>query len=145
MRQISPDVIVSIALTDDTNIRTTGRVRETAPKADPVTRSFQVKVGLDEWPETMRLGATVFGQARMRGSQGIELPATALTMVDSHPAVWVVDPKNFQVSLRTVDLQLNADTSIVVSKGVEPGDLVVTAGVHALRPGQKVRLLGQSS
>jgi len=145
MRQISPDVLVTVALTDDPEIRTTGRVRETAPQADQTTQSFKVKVGLDEWPETMRLGATVFGQARMLGSNGIELPATALTRVENQPAVWVVDPKSQQVSLRTVELQRHASSSIVVSKGVEPGDLVVTAGVHALRPGQKVRLLGARS
>jgi multidrug efflux pump subunit AcrA (membrane-fusion protein) len=57
----------------------------------------------------------------------------------------VVDPKSSQVSLRTVELQRQASSSIVVSKGVEAGELVVTAGVHALRPGQKVRLLGERS
>jgi len=145
MRQIAPDVLVTVALTDDPKIRTTGRVRETAPQADPTTRSFQVKVGLDEWPEAMRLGATILGQARMLGSMGIELPATALTMVDNQPAVWVVDPKSLQVSSRTVELQRHASSSIIVSKGVEPGELVVSAGVHALRPGQKVRLLGERS
>jgi RND family efflux transporter MFP subunit len=145
MRQVSPDALITVALTDDPSIRTTGRVRETSPQADPTTRSFRVKVGLDEPPEAMRLGATVFGQARMLGSKGIELPATALTMVDNQPAVWVVDPNSLQVSLRTVELQRHASSSIVVSKGVEPGELVVTAGVHALRPGQKVRLLGTPS
>jgi RND family efflux transporter MFP subunit len=145
MRQIPPDVLVTVVLTDDPTIRATGRVRETAPQADSTTRSFRVKVGLDEWPEGMRLGATVFGQARMLGSKGIELPATALTMVDNQPAVWVVDPKSLQVALRTVDLARHASSSIVVSKGVEPGELVVTAGVHALRPGQTVRLLGGAS
>ena len=145
MRQVSPDALITIALTDDPKIQTTGRVRETAPQADPTTRSFQVKVGLDEWPEAMRLGATVFGQTRMLGSKEIELPATALTMVDNQPAVWVVDPKSLQVSLRTIELQRHASSSIVVSKGVEPGELVVTAGVHALRSGQTVRLLGAAS
>jgi multidrug efflux pump subunit AcrA (membrane-fusion protein) len=57
----------------------------------------------------------------------------------------VVDPNSMQVSLRTVELQREASSSIVVSKGLEPGELVVTAGVHALRPGQKVRLLGAPS
>jgi RND family efflux transporter MFP subunit len=145
MRQVSPDALITIALTDDPKIQTTGRARETAPQADPTTRSFQVKVGLDEWPEAMRLGATVFGQARMLGSNGIELPATALTMADNKPAVWVVDPKSQQVSLRPVELQRQASSTIVVSKGVDAGELVVTAGVHALRPGQKVRLLGARS
>ena len=31
---------------------------------------------------------------------------------------------------------------VVVAEGLEPGDVVVTAGVQALHPGQKVRLLG---
>jgi membrane fusion protein, multidrug efflux system len=50
-----------------------------------------------------------------------------------------------QVALRTVELDRHASSSIVVSKGVELGEIVVTAGVHALRPGQKVRLLGAPS
>jgi RND family efflux transporter MFP subunit len=145
MRQVSPDALITVTLTEDPSIHTTGRVREAAPQADSTTRSFRVKVKLDEWPEHMRLGATVFGQTRMRGSHGIELPATALTMVDNQPAVWIVDPNSLQVSLRTVELHRHASSSIVVSKGVEPGELVVTAGVHALRPGQKVRLMGARS
>jgi RND family efflux transporter MFP subunit len=145
MRQISPDALITVALTDDPKIRTTGRARETAPQADATTRSFRVKVGLDQVPEAMRLGATVFGETRMLASKGIELPGTALTSVDNRPAVWVVDPKSMQVSLRPIELQQQASSSIVVSQGIEPGDLVVTAGVHALRPGQKVRLLGGTS
>ena len=68
MRQVSPDALINIALTDDPSVRTVGRVREVAPQADPVTRSYRVKVGLTEWPKAMRLGATVSGQTRMRGS-----------------------------------------------------------------------------
>jgi RND family efflux transporter MFP subunit len=145
MRQISPDVLVTVVLTDDPSVRTTGRVRETAPQADSTTRSYRVKVGLDEAPEAMRLGATVHGQARLLGSKGIELPATALTMLDNKPAVWVVNPDSMQVSLRTVALHQQGSSSVVLSDGVEPGELVVTAGVHALRPGQKVRVLGAAS
>jgi multidrug efflux pump subunit AcrA (membrane-fusion protein) len=66
-------------------------------------------------------------------------------MVDNKQAVWVVDPKSSQVSLRTVGLERQGSSTVVVSQGIEPGELVVTAGVHALRPGQKVRLLGKSS
>ena len=59
-----------------------------------MTRSYRVKVGLTGRPEAMRLGATVTGQATMRAPGGIELPATALTIADNKPAVWVVDPQN---------------------------------------------------
>jgi multidrug efflux pump subunit AcrA (membrane-fusion protein) len=46
------------------------------------------------------------------------------------------------VSLRPVELQRQDSSSIVVTRGLEGGEVVVTAGVHALRPGQKVRLAG---
>ena len=140
MRQVSPDASVDIALTDDPSVHTVGRVREVAPQADPVTRSYRVKVGLTEWPDAMRLGATVSGQTRMLAKGGIELPATALTTMDNQPAVWVVDRASLQVSLIPVELQRQDSSSIVVARGLEGGELVVTAGVHALRPGQKVRL-----
>ena len=142
--RVSPDALITIALTDDPSVHTVGRVREVAPQADPVTRSYQVKVGLTDWPPAMRLGATVTGQTRMLAAGGIELPATALTTVDNKPAVWVVDPATQQVSLQPVELQREDSSSIVVTKGLAGGEVVVTAGVHALRPGQKVRLMEPS-
>ena len=143
-RQVSANPLVSIALTDDPAIHTVGRVREVAPQADPVTRSYLVKVGLTEWPEDMRLGATVTGTVYLPAVPGIKLPATALTSLGGHPAVWVVDPKSHQVSLRPVELQREDSSNIFVTGGLQSGEIVVTAGVHALRPGQKVRLLGDA-
>jgi membrane fusion protein, multidrug efflux system len=139
-RQVSPDALISIALTDDPSVQTVGHVRETAPQADPVTRSYRVKVGLTDWPPAMRLGATVSGQTRMVPPGGSKLPATALTIVNDKPAVWVVDRVTQEVSLRPVELQRQDSSSIVVTGGLKGGEVVVTAGVHALRPGQKVRL-----
>ena len=55
-----PEIIVS--LTEDPSVTARGRVREVAPQADPVTRTFEVKVGLTDPPPAMRLGATVTGR-----------------------------------------------------------------------------------
>ncbi len=145
MRRLRPDVTVTVALTDDPKIQTTGHAREASPQADPVTRSFRVKIALDQPPASMRLGATISGQARLPAVGGIELPATALTMADNKPAVWVVDPKTQEVSLRVVTVRGGGSSSIVVSDGLVGDERVVTAGVHALRPGQKVRLEGAAS
>src|SRR4029079_4945002 len=41
---------INVSLTDDPKVTTTGRVREIAPQADPVTRTFAVKVGLNDPP-----------------------------------------------------------------------------------------------
>jgi RND family efflux transporter MFP subunit len=137
--RVAPDALIRIALTDDPSVHATGQVREVAPQADPVTRSYQVKVALTERPTALRLGATVTGQTRMLAAGGIELPATALTTVDDKPAVWVVDPATNKVSLRPVEMQRQDSAGIIVTQGLEGGEVVVTAGVHALRPGQTVR------
>jgi multidrug efflux pump subunit AcrA (membrane-fusion protein) len=72
----------------------------------------------------------------------IEIPATALTRVNQQPAVWIVDPSNSTVSMRNVDVLRFDQAQVAVSQGLDTGEVVVTAGVQALHPGQKVRLLG---
>jgi multidrug efflux pump subunit AcrA (membrane-fusion protein) len=59
--------------------------------------------------------------------------------------VWVVDPKSGTVSLRGVEIMRHDPATVVISGGLETGEIVVTAGVQTLRPGQKVRLLGAVS
>ena len=135
------DPEVTIALTDDPNVTAVGHVREVAPQADPVTRTFRVKVAITNPPPSMRLGSTVKGSITLPEPIGVELPSTALTEANGHPAVWVVDKAAMTVSLRPVDVERYDPQSILISRGLNSGDLVVTAGVQTLRPGQKVRLL----
>ena len=139
------DPVVQIALTEDSTVRTTGRVREVAPQADPTTRTFQVKVGLTKPPEAMRLGATVTGTIQLGSAPLIEVPASALTEANGRPAVWLVDSTSQTVALRNIDVSRYDPNTVVVSQGLEAGEIVVTAGVQALHPGQKVRLLGATS
>jgi hypothetical protein len=54
----------------------------------------------------------------------------------------VVDPKSLAVALRTVQIAQYEPSTVVISEGLEWGELVVTAGVQTLHPGQLVRLLG---
>jgi RND family efflux transporter MFP subunit len=136
------DPLVQIALTNDPTVRATGRVREVAPQADATTRTWQVKVGIIDPPQGMELGSTVTGSIKLSAPPGVEIPASALTEANGHSAVWVVDPQSKTVSLREVDVLRHDPATVVISEGLETGDLVVTAGVQVLRPGQKVRLLG---
>jgi membrane fusion protein, multidrug efflux system len=145
LRSAPNDPLINVRLTDDATVSTTGRVREVAPQADPVTRTFQVKVGLSDPPEAMRLGATVTGTVQMDAVPVIEIPASALTKFNGDPAVWVVDPTTLTVATRNVEVLRFDPATVTVSQGLDKGDVVVTAGVQALRPGQKVRLLGSES
>ena len=131
-----------VSLTDDPTVTARGRVREVAAQANPVTRTFEVKVGLTDPPPAMRLGATVLGRLETEAVPIIEIPATALTRSNQQPAVWIVDPSTRTVSIRNVDVLRFEQERVVVSQGLDTGEIVVTAGVQALHPGQKIRLLG---
>jgi membrane fusion protein, multidrug efflux system len=145
LRSAPSDPRVMVRLTDDPNVVAEGRVREVAPQADPVTRTFAVRVGLTDAPPAMRLGATVNGTMRLEADQVIAIPASALTEVNRQPAVWVVDPQKLTVSLRNIETLSFDQASVTVAHGLTAGDVVVTAGIQALHPGQTVRLLGPAS
>jgi len=145
IRSVPSDAEMVVSLKDEPKLTAVGRMREIAPQADPVTRTFQVKVGLTDPPPAMRFGATVVGQMTVDSSSAIEIPATALTSSNRQTAVWIFDPKTSTVTLRPIDVMRYEADAVIVSKGLVAGDVVVTAGVQALHPGQQVRLLSSSS
>jgi RND family efflux transporter MFP subunit len=133
--------VVEVSLLGDPSVKTEGHVREIAPAADPVTRTYAVRVSLPDAPQAMRLGAGVQGHVTVqRGGMVTIVPATALFQKDESPAVWVVDPTTSAVQLQPVTIEEYSTGSVVVTDGLKKGDIVVTAGVQKLSPGQKVRL-----
>jgi len=62
--------------------------------------------------------------------------------MNQRPAVWIVDPATNTVSVRNVDVLRFNEAQAIISQGLDTGEIVVTAGVQALHPGQKVRVLG---
>jgi membrane fusion protein, multidrug efflux system len=142
LRLAPSDPVIGVHLTDAPNVIATGHIREVSPQADPVTRTFAVRVGLNNPPDGMWLGATVTGTLQTDAMPVIEIPATALTKSNRQPAVWIIDPANLTASIRNVDVARFDSATVAVSQGLDVGDIVVTAGVQALHPGQKVRLLG---
>ena len=145
LRSAPSDAPITVHLAEDPAVTAMGRVREVAEQADPVTRTFQVKVGLSDPPPAMRLGSTVNGSVQLNSAPVITIPATALTQFNRQPAVWIVDPSSLTVSMRNIDVLRYDPGTVVISHGLDTGEIVVTAGVQALHPGQKVRLLAQTS
>jgi RND family efflux transporter MFP subunit len=145
LRAAPSDPVINVQLANDPSVKAVGHVRQVSPQADPVTRTFEVKVGLSQPPEAMLLGSPVTGSIQMDAVPLIEIPASALAKFDGHPAVWVVDPQTLAISARNVEILRFGPATVTVSEGLDEGDVVVTAGVQALHPGQKVRLLGSES
>ena len=119
-----------------------GVVREVAASADPVTRTFGVKVAIDS-RSAPPLGSTVsvLPQAFARnGAPVIKLPTSAFRQDGQTSAVWVLDSTSMTVRLQPVQIATADGNEVVVAAGLQPGLQVVVAGVHVLSPGQKVTI-----
>ena len=138
---ISVNQEVEVWLVDNPDIKTTGKVREISPQADPSTRTYQVKVGLDALPSGMFLGSTVVGRLKLRTGTLIEIPSYALAMAETKPAVWIIDPKTNTVHKREIEITRYTRDAAIVASGLQSGERIVTAGVQSLFEGQKVKLL----
>ena len=122
-----------------------GTVRELAASADPVTRTFPVKVTLSEKDagEALPLGATAYvvPQAVAQLAAGvIKLPTSALRQEGKGSAVWVLDTASMTVRSQPVQIATADGNEAVIASGLQPGQKVVSAGVHVLSPGQKVTI-----
>ena len=125
----------------------TGQVREVAASADPVTRTFLVKVTLPAQIK-LALGTTVSvapqalarGPGEAQGQAVIKLPTSALRQEGGASAVWVLDLTTMTVKSQPVQLGGADGNEAIVASGLQAGMQVVAAGVHVLQPGQKVTL-----
>ncbi len=115
--------------------------REISASADPVTRTFLVKLDIGNAAVTgARLGQTAAVQVALPPTVGVtKLPLSALRDVQGRSAVWLVDRASMTVASQVVQLAGADGNEAVIAGGLVPGQIVVTAGVHVLNPGQKVR------
>ena len=114
-------------------------LREISASADPVTRTFLVKadVGL----AAVRLGQTATVLVALPHSGGTTLlPLAAVAESQGRTVVWLLDKTTLTVQPQPITVGGADGNSVVVAAGLAPGQIVVTAGVHLLTPGQKVKL-----
>jgi RND family efflux transporter MFP subunit len=113
-------------------------VREVAAAADPSTRTFLVKADLGS--AEVQLGQTVTVLFELPRRDGVtKLPLTAVTRQQGQTAVWLVDKSSMTVKVQPIVVAGAEGNTVVVASGLSPGQVVVTAGVHVLTPGQKVK------
>lgn len=117
-----------------------GKIREVASEADPVTRTYTVRVAFDDTDESVQLGMT----ARVfftdtHTSAAVLIPLSALHEKAGKPAVWVIDPVSHKVNLHEVQIDKFREDGISIVSGLTPNDWIVAAGVHKLVAEQVVK------
>lgn len=134
--------MLRVHIWNDGAVPITAAVREVAAAADPATRTFVVKGDIGR--ANVRLGQTATVKVEMPRVAGqIKLPLAAVFEAKGSPAVWVVDRASMTVKQQPVRVAGAEGNDVVIAGGLSPGDRVVTAGVHVLSAGQKVRLYAE--
>ncbi len=128
-----------VSLWGDKGEPMTAGIREIGASADPVTRTFLVKADIGP-SNAVRLGQTATVLMQMPRTAGVtKLPLSALKEEQGRTMVWLVDRETMTVKLQAVQVAGADGNEAVISAGIAPGQVVVTAGVHVLNPGQKVK------
>jgi multidrug efflux system membrane fusion protein len=117
-------------------------IREIAAAADAASRTFLVKVDIGGAPASLGQTATVV-LASAKSEAVVKLPLSSLFEHQGKSAVWLLDKQTMTVRAQPIETAGADGNSVIVSSGLVPGAIVVTAGVHVLTPGQKVKIYGQ--
>ncbi len=119
-----------------------GRIREIAASADPVTRTYEVRLALTQEADPP-LGATATITHTLKSAaadqpEKLKVPLTAVQHKGQQSAVWVFDAATQTVRSVAVNLGVAERDWVQVLSGLSPGQSIVATGGHVLSEGQKV-------
>ena len=118
------------------------RIREIGGAADAVTRTYPVRLSIQQADDAIQLGMTayaVFGNANEAST--LTVPLSALYVKAGVTGVWLIAADG-KVALKPVTVLQYRETNAFIKPetgGVKAGDTIVAAGVHKLREGEVVK------
>ena len=140
-KRTAPEVIVSAL----PHLKFPAWIKEFASAADPVTRTFSVKLNFENAGDVNILpGMTARVQVTVDPERAWTIPVSAALADDNGKAfVWKLDPDTKAVSRAPVELGDLIDDRVRITAGLDEGDLVAISGVNELRDDMIVRILQQ--
>ena len=118
-----------------------GEVVAVNPKIDPQTRTFLIKVRVDNREGRLKAGLFCSGLLSLPAVQGgIAVPSAAVVNDEGRSFVWVA--KSGTVKRRLIQVGVSAEGLTQVTDGVETGEKVVVEGTGGLMDGTPVEVTG---
>ena len=118
------------------------KIREIGGAADPITRTYAVRISLLELDEAVQLGMSAYAVfVGANQADTLAVPLSALYVRDKTTGVWQIAADG-KVALKPVTVVQYRETSAIVKTvngSLKPGDIIVAAGVHKLREGEIVK------
>ena len=114
----------------------TGILRELSPVPDAATRTYTARIALTDAPADLPLGMTARVRLGASIQDGVAIPLSALYQTGDTAQVYVVEDDAVHLVPVTVTAFRTNDALVT---GLPQGARIVTAGVHQLHEGEKVR------
>ncbi|UCD16723.1 MAG: efflux RND transporter periplasmic adaptor subunit [Candidatus Zixiibacteriota bacterium] len=117
-----------------------GKVVTVARSADPVTRSFQVEVMVDNPAHQFKPGMFARADIILEAFHDvIVVPQKALLNLGGKDHLYVVNAD--RAILREVAKGIEFDGSTMIQAGINPGDTIITVGQNYLQDSSKIKLV----
>jgi len=128
----------------------TATLKEVGKTPDPTSRAYPLTVIMEPAANTLiRPGMAAQVRINVSDNAGrgrFAVPVQALFNSErDKSSVWIFDAQTQTVHPQEVRVEKLNRQGVEISGGLTPGQWIVTAGVHHLQPGQKVRLLPKPS
>jgi RND family efflux transporter MFP subunit len=121
---------------DGSSTALNGTVDQIGISADPVSRTFEVKVLVDKAPAEIRTGMLCNVSLSIVSDtqeQGLLIPAQALTVdADNKEFVYIINPDTNRVYRQYITTDGFEDNDVVVTSGIQENDILVTSGIQKL-------------
>lgn len=110
------------------------------------TVHLRLKVGDKQQMPSVGMSTMVTIKLKPENSALASIPLTAIFEQNGKEIVWIYNDKSKTVQSRSIWIaEIPNDGTAIVSEGISAGEQVVSAGVHALTEGCKVKLLPEVS
>jgi RND family efflux transporter MFP subunit len=125
-------------------MRVDGEVVAVNPKIDPSTRTFLIKVRVDNREERLKAGLFCSGLLSLPSIKGaIAVPSSAVLNDEGRSYVWVVQAG--QVERRFIRAGVSAGDLVQAAEGLQLGEKVVVEGLGGLMDGTPIEVAGEAT
>ena len=133
------DPYVTVTLADGSQYPCRGLVDFASPQVDPSTGTFQVRAAMPNPDHVLLPGESTRVKVLMDVVENaVSVPSKAVEIERGGAYVYVVRPDSV-VERRFVETGQENGNSVIIERGLAPGEQLVTEGYHKLRHGMKVR------
>ncbi|RYC11695.1 efflux RND transporter periplasmic adaptor subunit [Ciceribacter ferrooxidans] len=136
---------MEVALLSRPDVKAQATPREVSPALDRSLGTVRVKLAISNPPAEMTLGSAIIANVVLARRERVSIPWQSMFSKAGKPAVWVVDPDTKITRMKPVIIERYDASRVVLSGGLQAGELIVVEGGQFLRENQSVSYTEEST